>query len=544
MRLPACLAYGQFVPREGGLSVNLSIDLTEPARAERTDLLPARLYEDAVRRGEGVLTQAGALSVTTGQHTGRSAQDKFIVEDSETASQIWWENTRAMTPAHFAALKRDMEAYAGGKDVYVQNLYANADPRYRLPVRVITQHAWQALFIRNLLVRPVRPGGETLPPPSGAGLTILCLPGFAAEPERHGTRSKTVIALNLTGGEILIGGTSYAGEIKKSVFSFLNYRLPEKSVMPMHCSVNIGAANDPAIFFGLSGTGKTTLSADPARRLVGDDEHGWSQDGLFNFEGGCYAKMINLSASAEPQIFAAVNRFGAVLENVVLDSARRPDFADAGLAENSRGAYPLDFIPGIEPSGTAPHPRSIIMLTADAFGVLPPLARLTPEQAMAHFLSGYTAKIAGTEKGVNEPEATFSACFGAPFMPRPPSVYGALLREKISRHKTQCWLVNTGWTGGPYGVGQRMPIAATRSLLASALSGALAHAPMRKEPYFGLLVPEAAPNCDSRLLDPRGNWQDAGAYDAMAQKLQKMFAENFRQFAGSVSAEIAASIPA
>ncbi|MDX2263942.1 MAG: phosphoenolpyruvate carboxykinase [Hyphomicrobiales bacterium] len=494
----------------------------------RADQTEAELLEASVARGEGRLTATGALSVETGAHTGRSAADKFIVRDAATDAAVWWDNNKPMAPAAFEALLADMAAYAGGRALFSQSLLAGADPAHRINVRVICEYAWHALFIRHLLIKPAAEMLAAFRP----GLTIIDLPGFKADPARHGCRSETVIACDLTRGLVLIGGTSYAGEIKKSVFSYLNYTLPAKGVMPMHCSINDGE-HGPAVFFGLSGTGKTTLSADPSRTLIGDDEHGWSADGLFNFEGGCYAKTIRLSPEAEPQIYAAVNRFGAVLENVPLDARRRPDFDDASRTENTRGAYPLEFIPGASREGRAGHPRHIVMLTADAFGVLPPIARLSAEDAMRHFLCGYTAKVAGTEKGVSEPQATFSACFGGPFMPRPPAAYGALLRDLIDRHGVACWLLNTGWTGGRYGEGRRMPLAMTRALLAAALNGDLADAPMRRDPVFGFAVPTACPGVEATILDPRETWADKSAYDAQAASLLAMFEETFKRLDSS-----------
>ncbi|HEX8527435.1 phosphoenolpyruvate carboxykinase, partial [Allosphingosinicella sp.] len=419
-----------------------------------------QLVEEAVRRGEGLLAKDGPLVVRTGRHTGRSAQDKYIVRDSETEGTIWWDNNKSISPAHFAALKEDFLAALGERDrLFVADLYGGSQPEHRVRVRVINELAWHNLFIRTLLVRPEPAELEGFVPE----FTIIDLPSFRADPDRHGTRSETVIAVSLSNRTILIGGTAYAGEMKKSVFGILNYLLPAKGVMPMHCSANMGPDGDTAVFFGLSGTGKTTLSADSSRTLIGDDEHGWSDTAVFNFEGGCYAKMIRLSPEAEPEIFATTKRFGTVLENVVLDpDTRELDFDDSSLAENTRGAYPIDFIPNSSAENMGPVPKNIVMLTADAFGVLPPIARLTPDQAMYHFLSGYTAKVAGTEIGVTEPEATFSTCFGAPFMPRHPSVYGNLLTERIAKGGVSCWLVNTGWTGGKYGTGSRMPIKATR----------------------------------------------------------------------------------
>ncbi|MAM10425.1 MAG: phosphoenolpyruvate carboxykinase (ATP) [Rhizobiaceae bacterium] len=503
------------------------------------NLMPSELCEEALRRSEAVLTADGALRALTGQHTGRSAKDKFVVCDDKTKDQIWWDNNKAMSPEHFALLKADMLAHAAGKDLFVQDLIGGADAENRLPTRVITEYAWHAQFIRNLLIRPERSALEDFE----AKLTIINLPSFVADPKRYDCRTETVIACDLENGLVLIGGTSYAGEMKKSVFTALNYLLPARGVMPMHCSANVGDAGDAAVFFGLSGTGKTTLSADPSRTLIGDDEHGWGENGLFNFEGGCYAKTIRLSAEAEPEIHATTKRFGTVLENVVLGPDRKPDFDDGSLTENTRCAYPLDYIPNASRTGLAPHPKTIIMLTADAFGVLPPIARLTPDQAMYHFLSGYTAKVAGTEKGVTEPEATFSTCFGAPFMPRHPTEYGNLLKSLIARHGVQCWLVNTGWTGGAYGAGSRMPIRQTRAMLAEALAGRLADAEFRIDPNFGFEVPVAVPGVDAAILNPRGTWADPAAYDAQAAKLVDMFVANFAKFEDHVDANVKAAAP-
>ena len=498
------------------------------------------LYEQALARKEGIIAHGGALVVETGQHTGRSAQDKHIVRDETTENNIWWENNQPLSPEHFDKLHKDMLAFAKSKELFVQDLYAGADPKHRLATRVYTQYAWHSLFIRNLLIVPKGEERKGFQPQ----LTIIDLPSFKANPSIHGTRSETIIALDLKKGIVLIGGTAYAGEMKKSVFSVLNYYLPEKEVMPMHCSVNVGSDGDSAIFFGLSGTGKTTLSADPKRQLVGDDEHGWSESGVFNFEGGCYAKMINLSEKAEPQIYATTKRFGTVLENVVYDKdSRKIDLDNGSLTENTRGAYPLSFIPNIVLGGRANHPDTVIMLTADAFGVLPPIARLSPSAAMVHFLSGYTAKIAGTERGVSEPEAVFSTCFGAPFMPRHPSVYGNLLRKLIAEHQVKCWLVNTGWVGGPYGVGERMPIADTRRLLSAALSGELDKAEMAYDSNFKLEIPQAVEGVDSTRLNPREMWNDKGAYDKQAAKLLKMFTENFSKFVNDVDEDVRAAAP-
>lgn len=499
------------------------------------------LIEMAIRRSEGRFASTGALAVETGAFTGRSAQDKFTVRDALTEGTVWWDANNAMTREQFDLLHQDFLSHSSGRDLFVQDLFAGAEPASKLNVRVICEYAWHALFIKYLLRRPDGSELTDFQP----GFTIVDLPSFRADPQRHGCRSETVIACDFTRRLVLIGGTSYAGEMKKSVFSFLNFLLPEQGIMPMHCSANVGADGDAAIFFGLSGTGKTTLSADPKRTLLGDDEHGWSTRGIFNFEGGCYAKTIRLSAEAEPDIWAASNRFGSLLENVVLkpDTAE-PDFDDARLTENTRSAYPLEFIRNASPTGVAGHPKNIIMLAADAFGVLPPIAKLTPSQAMYHFLSGYTAKVAGTEKGMgSEPQATFSTCFGAPFMPRHPSAYGNMLRDLIAKHDVDCWLVNTGWTGGKYGVGGRMPIKVTRALLDAALSGALKGQPMRTDPAFGFKVPTAMPGIDEKILNPRDTWSSPSAYDAQARALVDMFNKNFRKFENHVDADVKAAAP-
>jgi phosphoenolpyruvate carboxykinase (ATP) len=503
------------------------------------NLPEAQLYEESLRRGEANLTAHGALVAYTGQHTGRSPKDKFIVRDGQNEDAIWWDNNKPMDKAAFDLLHADFLAHAAKLDLFVQDLVGGADDKLKLPTRVITEYAWHSLFIRNLLIRPERSALKSFEPK----MTIIDLPSFRADPARHGCRTETVIAIDFSRMLVLIGGTSYAGEMKKSVFTALNYLLPEQSVMPMHCSANVGPSGDAAVFFGLSGTGKTTLSADPARTLIGDDEHGWGPDGIFNFEGGCYAKTIKLSAEAEPEIFATTRRFGTVLENVVLDETRVPDFDDGSLTENTRCAYPLHFIPNASDTGRAGHPKNIIMLTADAFGVMPPIAKLTPAQAMYHFLSGYTAKVAGTEKGVTEPEATFSTCFGAPFMPRHPTAYGNLLRDLIAEHQVDCWLVNTGWTGGAYGVGNRMPIRATRALLSAALDGSLAHAEFRTDANFGFAVPTAVAGVDARILDPRSTWADGEAYDRQAARLVGMFIDNFAKFEAHVDEHTLGAAP-
>ncbi len=503
------------------------------------NLSPAALYEEAVRRGEGVVAADGPLVCRTGRHTGRSPNDKFIVKEAESEKLVAWGGpNRPMSPAHFDALHADMRAALAGRDLFVQNCYGGADPRYRLATRVISEYAWHGLFARNLLLSDDASGDA---PPE---LTIIDSPSFKADPARHGTHSDVVIAINFAKRLVLIGGTSYAGEIKKSVFSTLNYLLPQRHVLPMHCSANIGSGGDTALFFGLSGTGKTTLSSDPDRGLIGDDEHGWSDEGIFNFEGGCYAKTIRLSAEAEPQIFATTRRFGTVLENVVIDPvSRRLNLDDDALTENTRAAYPISYIGNAVPSGQGGHPRTIVMLTADAFGVLPPMARLSPSAAMYHFLSGYTAKVAGTEKGVTEPKATFSTCFGAPFLPLPPSRYAELLRERIARHSAGVWLVNTGWTGGPYGVGTRMKIRFTRAMIRAALSGALDKVAFDRHPIFNLDVPSTCPDVPSDVLNPRTTWADGAAYDAQARKLAQMFRDNFSTFAPHVSPEVTAAGP-
>ena len=503
------------------------------------NLSESELAAHALERGEVERTAHGAIKAVTGRHTGRSARDKFIVRHPSIEDKIWWEGNGAMEPSRFYLLLSDFLAHAEARDLYVQDLIGGADPDHNIATRVVTEYAWHSLFIRNLLIRPERDALAAFMPK----MTIIDLPSFRADPARHGCRSETVIAVDLKRGIVLIGGTEYAGEMKKSVFTALNYLLPEKGILPMHCSANIGEAGDTTIFFGLSGTGKTTLSADPSRRLIGDDEHGWSENGVFNFEGGCYAKTIRLSREAEPEIFAATEREGTVLENVVLGCDGIPDFHDGSLTENTRAAYPLHFISNASDSGRGGHPKNVVFLTADAFGVMPPIARLTPAQAMYHFLSGYTAKVAGTERGVTEPEATFSTCFGAPFLPRHPSEYGNLLRDLIARHGVDCWLINTGWTGGAYGTGSRMPIKATRAMLSAALEGKLDDVEFRTDPNFGFAVPLAVPGVDSVLLDPRRTWADPLAYDSAAERLVGMFIENFGKFESHVDSSVLEAAP-
>ena len=522
------------------LSYPLSSQGIETRAAIHANLSSEALTEAALANGEGRRAKHGPLVVETGKHTGRSAKDKFIVRDAETENTVWWDNNASMTPEHFAALKADFMAALAEKDtLYVADLFGGSQPEYRVNVRVINELAWHNQFIRTLLVRPTADELEGFEPE----YTIIDLPSFKADPARHGCRSETVIAVNLSEKLILIGGTRYAGEMKKSVFGVLNYLLPPQGVMPMHCSANIGPDGKSAVFFGLSGTGKTTLSADASRTLIGDDEHGWSDTAVFNFEGGCYAKMIRLNPEAEPEIFATTKMPGTVLENVVMDENGEIDLDDNSLAENTRGAYPLSSIPNTSAENMGPPPSNVIMLTADAFGVLPPIARLTPDQAMYHFLSGYTAKVAGTEIGVTEPEATFSTCFGAPFMPRHPSVYGNLLKERIAKGQVQCWLVNTGWTGGKYGTGNRMPIKATRALLNAALDGSLNDATFRKDPNFGFEVPVSVPGVHDDILDPRSTWADKDEYDRTAKKLVSLFIDNFTPFADHVDQGVRDAAP-
>src|SRR5437867_2822685 len=508
----------------------------------RWNLATAALYEEAIRKQEGLIAAEGPLVCRTGHHTGRSPNDKFVVREPSSEQQIAWGSVnRAMDTAQFAALHRELLSSLADKELYVQDCYAGADPKYRLPIRVITELAWHNLFARNLFIIDSTPAATAAHAPE---FTIIDSPRFQADPNRHGTNTEVVIALNFAEKLVLVGGTSYAGEIKKSIFSILNYILPLKNVLPMHCSANIGPAGDVALFFGLSGTGKTTLSSDPARRLIGDDEHGWSDRGVFNFEGGCYAKTIHLSAEAEPQIYSTTRRFGTVLENVIVDPETRAlNLDDDRLTENTRAAYPISFIDNAVASGLGGHLRNIVMLTADAFGVLPPVSRLSPEGAMYHFLSGYTAKVAGTEKGVSEPGATFSTCFGAPFLPLPPSRYAAMLGEKIARHRSRVWLVNTGWTGGPYGVGRRMKIGYTRAMIRAALSVALDDVRYERDSVFNLDIPVSCPDVPSEVLQPRNTWSDGAAYDAQAAKLARMFAENFKVFEADVSREVIAAGP-
>ena len=502
------------------------------ATAVHRNLSVAALYEHALRRGEGELGADGQLIVETGEHTGRSPKDKFFVREPGSEAHIDWGDTNKETTTQiFDALFERVAAYLSERDIYALDTYVGADPRYRLPIRVITQYAWHSLFARNLFLLH-----EGTPEAFEPEFTIVDAAEFVAEPARDGTRSGTFILINFARKIILIGGTRYAGEIKKSVFTLMNYLMPLRNVLPMHCSANVGGDGDTAIFFGLSGTGKTTLSADSNRPLVGDDEHGWSADGVFNFEGGCYAKVIRLSQKAEPEIWSASHRFGSVLENVILDETTRTlDLESEAKTENTRSAYPVDFIENIVPGLMAGHPKTIVMLTADAFGVLPPISKLSPEQAMYHFLSGYTAKVAGTERGVTEPTATFSTCFGAPFMVHHPTVYAKLLGERIAKHEVTCWLVNTGWSGGAYGVGKRMSIEHTRAMVNAALDGSLRNAEFEPEPFFGLHIPRTVADVPAEVLNPRNAWTDKAAYDAQANKLVDLFYENFKNFEAHAS---------
>jgi phosphoenolpyruvate carboxykinase (ATP) len=506
----------------------------------RWNLSAAVLYEEAVRRDEGLIAADGPLACRTGQHTGRSPNDKFVVREPSSEAEIaWGKVNRPIQPAQFDALHKDLLASLAGKELFVLDCFAGADPVYRLPVRIINEFAWHNLFCRNLFIDD--PAAAIAAAPE---FTIIDSPSFRADPERHGSNSNVIIAVNFAKKLVLIAGSSYAGEMKKSIFSVLNYILPLRNVLPMHCSANIGKDGDTALFFGLSGTGKTTLSSDPDRLLIGDDEHGWSDRGVFNFEGGCYAKTIRLSAEAEPQIFQTTRRFGTVLENVVVDEVTRAlDLDDDRYTENTRAAYPISFIDNAVASGQGGHPRNVVMLTADAFGVLPPISRLSPEAAMYHFLSGYTAKVAGTEKGVTEPRATFSTCFGAPFLPLDPSRYARMLGEKIARHHSHVWLVNTGWTGGPYGVGKRMKITYTRSMIRAALAGALDSVAYDKDPVFNLQIPVSCPDVPAEVLKPRTTWPSGAAYDEQAAKLATMFVANFKTFERGVSADVLAAGP-
>lgn len=501
------------------------------------NLSTPRLCEEVVRRGEGILAQDGTVVVRTGRHTGRSPNDKYIVREPSSAERIWWGKVnRPLDEAHFDILRRRLLAYLQKHDIFVQDCYVGADPRYRLSLRVVTDTAWQSLFVRSLFIQPGAAELKRFVP----NFLLIAAPNFQAVPEIDGVDTETAIVIHFAQRLVLIAGSAYAGEIKKSVFTVMNYLLPLQGVLSMHCSANVGRAGDTALLFGLSGTGKTTLSVDPQRALIGDDEHGWTERGIFNFEGGCYAKLICLSPEAEPQIYAAIHRFGAVLENVIVDNeSRELRLDDSSITENTRGAYPLSYIPNVVLSGQADHPKNIIMLTADAFGIMPPIARLTPQQAMYHFLSGYTAKVAGTERELGrEPQATFSACFGAPFMALHPTVYARLLGERIAQHQVKCWLVNTGWGGGPYGVGRRIPIAYTRRTVQAALNGELDDVPMRTHRIFGFQVPSACEGIPMEILQPQQTWLSLEEYDRKAAELARQFSQNFEQFAAYVPADV------
>ncbi len=515
--------------------------LSQLGREQRANLPISELVEHAIRDQEGVLADGGAFVVRTGSHTGRSPHDKYTVDAGDAHEGVWWGGfNRPISEERYDALRQRITDHLASRTVYVRDCYVGADPRWRRRVRAYTETAWASIFCSNLF--------RAAPPEQLAGFTpdftIVDAPSFRADPHRDGVRSETVILVHLGRQEILIGGTEYAGEIKKGAFGILNYRLPAEGVLPMHSSVNVGADGRSAIFFGLSGTGKTTLSADPQRTLIGDDEHGWGPDGVFNFEGGCYAKTIRLSHVYEPDIWSTTRRFGTILENVDLDPATRAlDLDSDRFTENTRAAFPLDFISNSSDTGTTGHPSAVIFLTADAFGVLPPIARLSRDQALYHFISGYTARLAGTEVGVVEPSATFSTCFGAPFMPRHPAEYAAMLGERLDRHRVPVWLINTGWTGGSYGVGHRMNIAQTRDMVRAALDGLLEGVPTVTDPVFGVQVPTEVPGVPAEVLDPRGTWADGDAYDAQARRLAAMFVENFERYAGRVSAEVAGAGP-
>ena len=523
---------GQAVDALAGTGVHAS-------RPVHVNSAPPSLVAESLRRREGRLSADGSLMVETGVHTGRSVQDKFVVDEPSVTADIWWGKiNQRYAPEKFAVLKSRVQAYLQGQELFTQDLYAGADPAHRVRVRLVTTFAWAALFARNMFIRPPAEDLENFKP----DYVILHAPKFQADPAVDGVRSATAIALSFEQKLIVIAGSEYAGEVKKSIFTVMNWLLPASGVLPMHCSANIGQEGDVALFFGLSGTGKTTLSSDPHRKLIGDDEHGWGENGVFNFEGGCYAKVINLSKEAEPEIYAASHRFGTVLENVVGDDYGYLDLNDGKLTENTRACYPVEFIPNVELSGRGGQPKNVVMLTADAFGVLPPISRLTPAQAMYHYLSGYTARVAGTEKGMGaEPQATFSTCFGAPFIPRRPEIYGRMLSNLVAQYGADCWLVNTGWSGGQYGVGARMSIRHTRALIRAALDGTLATARFRKDPYFGLSIPEHVPGVPDEVLDPKRSWADKDAYDRMAKHLVKRFEENFADFEGGVGDDVRAA---
>jgi len=506
------------------------------AKKIRWNLTPPLLYEEVLRRGEAMIAEKGPLVIYTGKATGRSPNDKFFVKEPSSQEHVWWgKSNKPFDPGKFETLKNRILEYFSQRELYGQDCYGGADPAFRFPVRVVTDSAWQSLFAYNMFIH----AENVLPKDFQPEFTILVASGFEADPEIDGTRSDVVVAIHLGQKLALIAGTRYGGEIKKTVFTVLNYLFPLQGIFPMHCAANIGEKEDSVLFFGLSGTGKTTLSADPKRRLIGDDEHGWSDHGVFNFEGGCYAKVIHLSAKDEPDIFSMTERFGTILENVVIDpNTRKIDLNDETITENTRASYLLSQIQNHEPSGMGGHPQNVIFLTADAFGVLPPISLLTPEQAMYYFLSGYTAKVAGTEKGIKEPQATFSTCFGGPFMVHHPMVYANLLREKIKKHDSRCWLVNTGWTGGPYGVGSRIKIRYTRAMIESMLNGDLEKVTFSQDPLFALRIPQECPGVPAEILQPRNTWPSSDGYDIQALKLATMFKQNFSQFADAVPVEV------
>jgi phosphoenolpyruvate carboxykinase (ATP) len=506
------------------------------------NLSAPELVEEAVRRYEGQLAATGPFCAITSPYTGRSPDDKFVVEEPTSKDKIWWGKVnQPISEDRYDALRARVVEHLSSTDRFVADVHIGADARYRVPLRVVTEKAWVALFVRNMFIVP--PTGELAD--HVPQFTVLHAPNVKAVPSRDGTSSEAFVIIDFGRSEAIIGGTGYAGEVKKSMFSVMNYLLPLRDVFPMHCSANMAADGGTAVFFGLSGTGKTTLSADPRRTLIGDDEHGWSDHGVFNFEGGCYAKVIRLSADGEPEIFATTRMFGTILENVVIDrDTREIDLDDDSITENTRGSYPISFIPNASPDGMGNHPRDVVFLTADAFGVLPPIARLSTEQARYYFLSGYTAKVAGTERGVTDPEATFSVCFGAPFLPLPPSRYSRLLGERLTKHDSRVWLVNTGWTGGAYGIGERMKLSYTRAMLRAAIEGKLDEVGTERDAIFGLEVPVECPDVPARVLRPRDTWSDPSAYDAQARKLAAMFKENFEKYSADVPEEVRTSGPA
>jgi len=529
--------------RDSGVSSQFGLDLHGllPSKPVHWNLTPALLYQAALARNEGEIANHGGFKAITAPHTGRSPNDKFTVKEPSSEAAIAWGKVNVpMSPEHFAVLRADIVAHLNDQELFVRDARAGADPQYSINVRVVTPNAWHSLFAYNMFLRPEQSELSDMKP----DFTVLHAPELKADPERHGSNSTTAIVVNFAKREVLICGTRYAGEIKKSIFSVLNFQLPERDVFPMHCSANIGDSGDVALFFGLSGTGKTTLSADPSRGLIGDDEHGWSADGVFNFEGGCYAKVIRLSPEGEPEIYNASRMFGTILENVILDPfARDIDYEDGSITENTRASYPIHYVPNAVLPSRSGHPNNVVFLTADAFGVMPPLAALTPEQAMYHFLSGYTAKVAGTERGVTEPKATFSACFGSPFLPRSPVVYANMLGDKLKQHGARVWLVNTGWTGGAYGVGSRMKLRYTRAMVTAALAGDLDDVPLETDPVFGLGIPTAVPGVPDEILTPRRTWAEGAAYDDQAGKLASMFRDNFKQFEAEVSDQVKAAGP-